>query len=277
MILENSQLFISDGASVDAIDLATLQGELQRLRIQLVRDVWTLLRDERRKEMGLSSQTHKATAPAGRCVWYQEFAGGVWTISVPLNPEKVLHVADCLGLGYIQVALREYPKQPPAYRVKALASKATASPTAPCRLQGSSDEEDEAHEGPPDNGLSGYEKPQVPFDRKALADIKQKLDSINNELEEARCCNSQAQFDRLTTEKEEILKHVKAAFGLRNRQRQMSSPNNSARESVGKSIRRAIGKISKIDADAGKFLRKHIKIGWEVSYIGPNVEWKLEP
>ena len=58
-------------------------------------------------------------------VWYRDPVAGVWKISVPPNPDRAFSVADFVGLGYIQVALREHGKNYRHFRYRLLQEPVT--------------------------------------------------------------------------------------------------------------------------------------------------------
>jgi hypothetical protein len=223
-------------------------------------------------------QTPKATSPTVRYAWYRDPAAGVWMISVPPN-HKPFPVTDSVGLRYIQVALREHPKELKSSQIQALAQAKvddTFAFTGLSRLDGSSDGEDWAQEGRPDDGLSDYETEQIPYDRKALYEINQELKRIERELAKATRNNDPGQNIFWRGEKKKLLEQVKKDTGKNHRQRKLSADETRACGTVRRGIVRAIKRISDVDADAGRFLTDNIITGFRVSYRGPEVDWQFD-
>ena len=139
----------------------------------------------------------------------------------------------------------------------------------------SNDDEGGAHQGRPDDGRSDFETTQLILDETEKSEIKSRLKEIEESLAEAERNHDQAQIFLCKTEKEGILEFLECASGKGKRPRRMKSPQGLARDAVRNGIKRAIEKISKIDSDAGQFLKKHIKTGWKVSYTGREVDWQF--
>jgi hypothetical protein len=226
----------------------------------------------------LSSKLRQTPLPPVGYVWYRDPASGVWNISVPPKPEG-FPVKDLVGLAYIQVALREHGKEAPAFQIQAFAEArkvgATLSSAGPGLLDGNRDDEGIAHEGRLNDGLSGYETTQLVLDKTEMSKIKNELKDIETSLAKAELNHDQAQIVLFKTEKEKILEFLDHARGKGKRSRRMKSPHGLACDAVRNGIVRAIDKISKIDSDAGQFLKKYIKTGWIVSYTGPEVNWQF--
>ena len=107
---------------MDEIDLNSLREELQKVRHEIVGDLSAVLRSgSGRESPGRVDPSETETASPNYCSWYKDPAAGVWTISLPPNPDKVFSVAHCVGLSYIQVILRACPKELSPSQVQALA------------------------------------------------------------------------------------------------------------------------------------------------------------
>ena len=205
--------------------------------------------------------------------WFIDPAAGVWHISVPPDPTRVFHIADCVGLAYIQAVLRVYPNELSPSQVQVLAGNGTAiSPFArgPQLADLCVDDVEQENRMCPH-----YENLQLPLDKRAKREVCERLRSICEEIETAERNNDLAQKNSLHFEKEQILEYLDNATGKNNRQRRMSSHEASARDAVRKGIKRAIATIAKVDSNAAEFLNKHIKTGWKVSYIGPEIQWRF--
>jgi hypothetical protein len=229
---------------------------------------------------GLSgTPQHNPNAPSAplRYVWYQDPASGVWTISVPPNPGDFLHMQHCVGLRYIQVALREYPKELEPSRIQALAGAEIDSglPLAePPRLDASIDDE---HGGRRRiDGFSSYETPEETFNKEGKAKIEEELRHFRDEIEEARSNNDQARVSYWTEQMDELLEFVRRDTDHRGRPRILNPKEKHPADSVRNGIKRAIAKISKSNPNVGQFLKDNItKTGSKVSYSGPEVEWRF--
>jgi hypothetical protein len=212
-----------------------------------------------------------SSAPVGHCKWYKD-AGNVWHVSLPPDPDKELCEQDYVGFGYIHVVLREHPNELLAYQVQSLV---TTKSSGALPFVGA--DEGWAKENRPDDGFSDFETTQLILDKTEKSKIKSKLKDIEAGLAKADRNHDQAQILLWKTERENILEFLNRARGKGKRPRRMKTPHGLACDAVRNGIVRAIDKIEKRDAAAGQFLRKNIKTGWKVSYIGPEVDWKLDP
>jgi hypothetical protein len=102
-------------------------------------------------------------------------------------------------------------------------------------------------------------------DMETLKGYRDRLQEIDEELEEATSFNDPARQEKLDNERQAILDQVKSAQGLGGRVRQNFDAERS-RKTVCKAISRAIEAIEKVHPELGLHLQKSINLGLEVSY-----------
>jgi len=102
-------------------------------------------------------------------------------------------------------------------------------------------------------------------DMETLKGYRDRLQEIEEELEEATCFNDPARQEKLCDERQAILDQIKSAQGLGGRVRQKFDAERS-RKTVCKAISRAIEAIEKVHPEMGLHLQKSINLGLEVSY-----------
>lgn len=209
--------------------------------------------------------------PEGDSYWWCRLKTKVWKISCPTNPRSV-HVPDRVGLAYLQVVLRESPKELLASRVQALVPSKSSAPVAP---PGNNTDEGGTDWDYKDHLYTDSESRQPLFDSEYAANVKNRLKEIEVALDEAKEKGHQDKIEALTIEKEGILKIYGKGMAMQKRSRLMRSHEEKAANTVGREIKRAIKMISDANADIGGFFYKHIKTGGKVSYIGPEVTWRF--
>jgi len=99
-----------------------------------------------------------------------------------------------------------------------------------------------------------------------LKGYRNRLQEIDEELEEATSFNDPARHEKLGDERQAILDQVKSAQGLGGRVRQKFDAERS-RKTVCKAISRSIEAIEKVHPELGLHLHKSINLGLEVSYF----------
>jgi hypothetical protein len=106
-------------------------------------------------------------------------------------------------------------------------------------------------------------------DMETLKGYRDRLQEIDEELEEAASFNDPARQEKLGDERQDILDQMKSAQGIGGRLRQKFDAERS-RKTVCKAISRSIEAIEKVHPELGLHLHKSINLGLEVSYR-PNV------
>jgi len=258
------------------INLDSLCAELQKVRREIVNDISAVLRAVTRQDSrGLVDPSDTETASPNYCVWYKDPAS-VWHLSLPPASSKVIAVGDCVGLSYLQTILQAHPRDLTAQQVRVLAGgTGIAYPISD--MAGTMDTGAENESGPDQNeGLDCYETRQDAFDPATENQINKELEYIEHRLRQAELLNDQSRIDSLTSEKKQYLRYLKNGRGINKRPRQLANTAEFSRDAVQKGIGRAIAIIATIDAEAGEFLRKHIRVGYRVRYTGPETAWKFQ-
>ncbi|MDZ4853225.1 MAG: hypothetical protein SGI77_28380 [Pirellulaceae bacterium] len=102
-------------------------------------------------------------------------------------------------------------------------------------------------------------------DMETLKGYRDRLQEIDEELEEAASFNDPARQEKLGDERQAILDQMKSAQGIGGRVRQKFDAERS-RKTVCKAISRSIEAIEKVHPELGLHLHKSINLGLEVSY-----------
>ena len=102
-------------------------------------------------------------------------------------------------------------------------------------------------------------------DIETLKGYRDRLQEIDEELEEATSFNDLARQEKLGDERQAILDHIKSAQGLGGRVRHKFDAERS-RKTVCKAISRSIESIEKVHPELGLHLHKSINLGLEVNY-----------
>ncbi|MBU6173396.1 MAG: hypothetical protein KGQ60_06300, partial [Planctomycetes bacterium] len=102
-------------------------------------------------------------------------------------------------------------------------------------------------------------------DKETLKGYRDRLQEIDEELEEASSFNDPERQEKLGDERQAILDQIKSAQGLGGRVRQKFDAERS-RQTVCKAISRSIEAIERVHPELGLHLHKYINLGLEVSY-----------
>jgi TolB-like protein len=104
------------------------------------------------------------------------------------------------------------------------------------------------------------------IDEKAKQEYRQKITSLQHEIESAENNQDFAKAEILQDEYEQLIEYLSGVMGLNNRTRQTGSTVEKARSAVTWRIRNAISKIEQIHPALGKHLSNSIKTGTFCSY-----------
>lgn len=107
---------------------------------------------------------------------------------------------------------------------------------------------------------------QPMLDQVAVADYKNRLAVLESDIAEFDADNDLERAARARAERDWLLAELQSAAGLAGRPRAFRDDRERARISVGKAIRRAIGRIQEIDAVIGDHLRLSVRTGTFCSY-----------
>jgi hypothetical protein len=173
-----------------------------------------------------------------------------------------------------------FPKELSPPQVQSLARNENLATTALDDVSGRLDipiHDEEGTDGQQPNEFSARGTPEDVADPRAIREVEKEKASAEKELADAKRWNDLARISSATENIEKLLEYLNQARGLGNRKRQMPGPNNSARGTVQKGIKRAIDRIEQADAAAARFLEKRISTGWKVffDYDGPEVNWQF--
>ncbi|MEM7436696.1 MAG: hypothetical protein AAF436_16200, partial [Myxococcota bacterium] len=114
------------------------------------------------------------------------------------------------------------------------------------------------------------------LDDRARTEFRARLQSITEELEEARSFNDLGRTERLEAEQEAILGELAAATGLAGRSRKLKDPAERARKAVSARIRESIHRIGDAHPAAGEHFRNAVRTGVFCCYEPTDpVDWEL--
>lgn len=116
------------------------------------------------------------------------------------------------------------------------------------------------------------------LDASAKAAYKQRLEDLQEEIEEAQAFNDPAKAERLEEEKDALIQQLAGAVGLGGRDRKAASVAERARVSVTKTIKDALKKIAENNADLGEHLNLTVRTGTYCSYTPDpraQIKWRL--
>jgi len=103
------------------------------------------------------------------------------------------------------------------------------------------------------------------IDQESLRSYRDRIREIDEDLEEAIEFNDPLRQEKLSEEREAVLKQVQSAQGLGGRVRQKFDSDRS-RKTVCRAITRSVDAIQLVHPQLGLHLHKSIKLGLEVSY-----------
>ena len=99
------------------------------------------------------------------------------------------------------------------------------------------------------------------IDGQARADYRRRLESLEEEIEEARRWNDVARREAREREKEFIIRELSSAYGLGGRARKASDATERARKAVTSRIRDSIGRIAEDHAALARHLELALRLG----------------
>lgn len=173
----------------------------------------------------------------------------VWSVG-PTGEERL--VPDMKGLHYLRELVAH-----PGVEVTALTLSATVA--------GHSVAVDESDAG-------------AVLDRRALAEYRQRLRDIDEELDEAQSWADSGKVERIEEEREALLRELASATGLHGRARTMNGSAERARVAVRKAIAAALDRIDADDPATARLLRVSVRTGGVCRYDpDPDapVDWRL--
>ena len=104
------------------------------------------------------------------------------------------------------------------------------------------------------------------LDDQAKRAYRNRLSELREELEEAKALGKSETAEHLEEEIAALTGELSRAVGLRGRSRRAASASERARQTVGKVIRAAVGRIAQSDPHLGEILSRSIKTGVFCSY-----------
>lgn len=117
------------------------------------------------------------------------------------------------------------------------------------------------------------------LDRRALAEYRQRLRDIDEELDDAQSWSDTARVERLELEREALLRELAGATGLHGQPRTAGGSAERARVAVRKAIAAAIERIETDDPATARLLRTSVRTG-SVCRYDPDpdapVTWQLD-
>jgi hypothetical protein len=190
--------------------------------------------------------------------WFRR-TGEIW--SLQFDGKHVL-IQHRVGMTYIGLLLRSPDR---SLGCEALLAAAGGNPEFDKLM----DKEERA--AIPIGGLVPHEL----LDDKARKQYKDRLNSIESEMHEAKSNNDLAQCERLEDQKQRLIEELKAATGLGGRSRTFTNESEKARKAVARAIGTALTKIGEHHPDLAKHLDDRIERGGECRYEGDDIEWEV--
>jgi hypothetical protein len=150
-------------------------------------------------------------------------------------------VEDSVGMSYLSVLLRN-----PEYEISALELAAGPDTT------------------PPDDGR----RSEQPFlDEAAVRAYRARLSTLRSQIDEFTAMHDHVRAERARVEYDWLVSELVSASGLAGRPRRFADNGERARVSVGKAIRRAIGRIEAAEPGIGEHLRATVYTGMRCRYM----------
>jgi hypothetical protein len=116
------------------------------------------------------------------------------------------------------------------------------------------------------------------LDRQALASYKQRLEEIDVGVTEAADRGDIGNREKLTHEREALLRQLASDTGLRGRSRKLNDPVERARKAIAARLRDAIRRIEAVHSDLGGHLRGSVSTGTSCVYRPDvSVQWAVSP
>jgi len=162
--------------------------------------------------------------------------GDLWSLR---GGEREVHLRDGRGLSYLAQLLER-----PGVELAALELSAGGSAHASV------------------DGGDGGEL----LDAEARADYRQRLEGLEEELEQATRDHDEARAERLAQEKSELVQALAAAVGLGGRARRAPGAAERARQSVTKALRGVVKRIVAEDPALGRHLERCVRTGMTCCY-----------
>jgi hypothetical protein len=127
-----------------------------------------------------------------------------------------------------------------------------------------------------DSSLISIEEDDPILDFQAMAEINNKLNWLEEQIEEAMNENDIGKEDYLKAEKKAILEHLSQASNISGKSRQFIDEGEKARKRVAVAIRRALEAIEKENTDLWRHLNSYINTGYHCSYEpSEDIEWSF--
>lgn len=188
--------------------------------------------------------------------------GDFWAVSYQ---GRSFLVKDSLGMRYLHVLLSNPGRELHALEIAGGSGAGSIeSATRPAAAQ---------------EGLStGVDDAMPVLDAQAKEAYRQRLDTLREELEEAKAFNDLERAARAQQEMDALVEQLSRAVGLGGRDRKTGSVAERARGSVSKALKAAIKKIGEYDPGLGQHLEATIRTGYFCAYTpDPRMsqQWKV--
>jgi len=188
-----------------------------------------------------------------------EKTGDVWSLQFEGTSVLVVHR---IGMAYIEHLLRS-PNHP--LSCMKLQAAVGGNPDGRTVL----DKQDEAEL--PAASFVGNEI----LDEPARKQYRERLASIEDELQQAERNNDMGQRERLTEEKQWLIEELKSKIGLAGRPRRFATDAEKARKAVSGAIVASLKMIGKQHPELAKHLDDRIDRGAHCCYRGDGIDWKV--
>ncbi len=173
--------------------------------------------------------------------------GDSWEITYKGNTKTI---ADCGGMGYLKVLLREQGK---SFTTQEFLS-----------VYG--------------NGSVRLDSGDVQLDDEAKNNYKKRLAEIDGDIQKAEQENNTVYLQELTKEKQQLIEELKKGTGFGGRKQKLGNQHSQERIGIGKAIKEAIGTIENQLPEMAVHLRESIKpfSGIALSYSPKQpIEWSF--
>jgi hypothetical protein len=194
--------------------------------------------------------------------------GEYWTIGYA---NKAFRLRDLKGIGHLANLLRHPGIEFHALDLDLANGVPGQSSNSGFGNLSQSLEPERQHYKQADLRITGLGDAGEMLDEQAKNQYRRRLSDLRKELEEAKALGIVERAERVEFEISALTKELARAVGLKGRDRRAGSASERARQSLNKTIKAAIEKITELEPTIGGYLSRTIKTGTFCSYQ-PNPE-----
>jgi AAA ATPase domain len=197
--------------------------------------------------------------------------GEYWTIGYV---NKAIRLRDLKGIGHLANLLRHPGMEFHALDLDLANGVPGQPPNSAFGNLRQSFEPESQHYKQADLRINGLGDAGEMLDEQAKNQYRRRLSDLRKELEEAKSLGIVERAERVEFEISGLTKELARAVGLKGRDRRAGSASERARQSLNKTIKAAIEKITELEPAIGGYLSRTIKTGTFCSYQ-PNPEFPI--